>query len=236
MIKAYLLNREELKKIKYDEMIFSEGRKAKIEKFKHEDDKELSACAELLLIYALKKLDVHVQLPLEITEEESGNLLLDSKVEGFEKIYFNISHSKDYAAVVVSDEHVGIDIETIKTKEVDHMDRILHEEEVLLLSFVSNPSEKKKYFYECWVSKESYLKNLGLGLSVRPNEFKVEEEKLVTKLDNLKQRYVHLCKSKEIKNADFTFDGNYRLAICSERKEEFDVTLLSAYDFEDVVF
>ena len=234
MVKAYLLNREELKKIKYDEAILSEGRRAKIEKFKHEDDKELSACAELLLIYALKKLDAHVQLPLNITEEESGNLLLETKIEGYEKIYFNITHSRDFAAVAVADEPIGIDIETIKTKDVDHMDRILHPEEVLLLSFVSNPSEKKKYFYECWVSKESYLKNLGCGLSVRPNEFKVEEEKLVTELENLEQRYVHLCTSKEIKNADFTFDGSYRLAICSMRKEDFDITLLSASCLENV--
>ncbi len=226
MVKAYLMNRNELANMDYDEAIFSDGRRAKIEKISHDDDKELSACVELLLIYALKSLDENVKLPLEITEEESGNLLLETKVNGYEKIYFNMSHSKDYAACVVSDNPVGIDIETIKTKEVEHMDKILHPDEVLLLSFVSNPSEKKKYFYECWVSKESYLKNLGCGLSVRPNEFLVEEEKLVTELNNLEQRYVHVCKSKEIKNADFRFDGEYRLAICSLKKEPMDIELL----------
>ena len=230
MIRAYILDRNDLAKIKYDEAILSEGRKAKIEKIKHEDDKQLATCVELLLIHALKKLDNNISLPLEITEEESGNLLLNTKVEGFEKIYFNMSHSKDFAACAISDKPIGIDIETIKTKDVEHMDKILHPEEMLLLSFVTNPLEKKKYFYECWVSKESYLKNLGCGLSVRPNEFKVEEEKLVTELPNLEQRYVHVFKAKEIKNADFGFDGDYRLAICSMQKEEMDVALLTAND------
>ena len=226
MVKAYIINRHELEHFEYDEAIFSEGRKAKIEKITHDDDKQLSACVELLLIHALKELDDGIELPLKITEEESGNLLLETPVKGYEKIYFNMSHSRDYAACVVSDNPVGIDIETIKTKEVEHMDKILHPDEMLLLSFVSNPSEKKKYFYECWVSKESYLKNLGCGLSVRPNEFLVEEEKLVTELPNLEQRYVHVCKSKEIKNADFKFDGEYRLAICSLKKEKMEIELV----------
>ncbi len=227
MVKAYLLDRNELDKIKYDEAILSKGRKAKIEKCSHEDDKQLSACVELLLIHALKNLDSKIILPLDITEEESGNLLLNTKVEGFEKIYFNMSHSKDYAAVAIADAPVGIDIETIKTKEVEHLDKILHEEEMLVLSFITNPLEHKKYFYECWVGKESYLKNLGCGLAVRPNEFRVTEEKLITKLENLEQRYVHVCKSSEIENADFRFDANYMLAITTMKKEPIEIKLLS---------
>ncbi len=228
MVKAYLLDRNELENIKYDEAIFSEGRKVKIEKCTHDDDKQLSACVELLLIHALKALDKEITLPLDITEEESGNLILNTKVNGFEKIYFNMSHSKDYAALAIADAPVGIDIETIKTKEVEHLDKILHEEEMLVLSFITNPLEKKKYFYECWVGKESYLKNLGCGLAVRPNEFRVTEEKLVTNLENLKQRYVHVFRSSEIENADFRFDANYMLAVATMQKEPISVELLSA--------
>ena len=67
--------------IAYDPSIFSEGRLQKIEKVKQEDDKQLSAAVELLLIYALKQLDEEVSLPLQVKEEESGNLLLESKVK-----------------------------------------------------------------------------------------------------------------------------------------------------------
>ena len=129
MVRAYLVKREELENIKYDEAQLSEGRREKIAKIKHDNDKELSACVELLLIYGLKKLDPEIELPLKITEEESGNLLLDTPVQGYEKLFFNMSHSKDYAVCAISSEPVGVDIESVKTKDVAHMDRILHEKE-----------------------------------------------------------------------------------------------------------
>ena len=219
MVRAYLLNRNELEKINYDESILTEARREKIAKLKHEDDQQLSACVELLLIHALKELDPEVELPLRITEEESGNLLLDTPVTGFEKLYFNLSHSKDYAVCALCTEPVGVDIENVKTKDVAHMDRILHEKENLVLGFISNKEEQKKYFYECWVTKESYLKNLGLGLSVRPSNFMVDEDKLETKEKGLQKRYVHVYKANDVENADWHFDAGYRLAICTRKKD-----------------
>ncbi len=232
MIRAYLLNRNELEKIKYDEADFSEGRREKIEKMKRDEDKQLSACVELLLIYALKKLDPEISLPLQITEEESGNLLLDTPVSGYEKLYFNMSHSKDYALCAVSDSVLGVDIECVKTKDVANMERILHETENKILGFITNSEEKKKYFYECWVSKESYLKNLGCGLTVRPRNFYVEENTLETEEPGLLKRYVHVFKANEIQNADWHFDASYRMAICSHKKDaDTKVEILKAEDF-----
>ena len=219
MVRAYLINRNELEKVYYDEAILTEGRKDKINRMKHEDDKQLSACVELLLIHALKALDPEVALPLQITEEESGNLLLDSKVSGFDQLYFNMSHSKDYAVCAVCDKPVGVDIESVKTKDVAHMDKILHETENKILGFITNSEEQKKYFYECWVTKESYLKNLGCGLSVRPSSFMVDEDTLDTNEKGLQKRYVHVYKGNEVQNADWHFDAGYRLAICTQKKD-----------------
>ncbi len=238
MIRAYILNRSQLENMKYDNSVFSEGRLNKIEKMKRDEDKQLSAAVELLLIYALKQLDGEVALPLQITEEESGNLLLESKVKvnGEEKpLFFNLSHSKDYAVCAVSDETVGVDIECVKTRDIENMERILHERENLILGFVTNPDEKKKFFYECWVTKESYLKNLGCGLTIRPEEFAVNEDQMETQRADLKKRYVHIYKAKEIENADWKFDNSYRLAICSKRKQDdVKVALLTAENFDGV--
>lgn len=235
MVRAYLLNRKELENIKYDEAILSEGRREKIEKIKHEDDKELGTCVELLLIHALKELDPEIKLPLQITEEEGGNLLLDTPVAGYEKLYFNMSHSKDYALCAVCDGPVGVDIECVKTKDVSHMDKILHETEYKILGFITNSEEQKHYFYECWVTKESYLKNLGCGLTVRPRDFYVEEDVLETNDSNLKKRYVHVYKANEIENADWHFDASYRMAICTQKKDpDTKVILLTAEDFSDL--
>ncbi len=232
MVRAYLLKREELEKIPYTEAILTEGRKEKTSRMKHEDDKQLSDCVELLLIHALKQLDPEISLPLEIEEEEGGNLLLKTKISGIDPVYFNMSHSKDYALCAVSDQKIGVDIECVKTKDVSHMDRILHETENKILGFITNSEEQKKYFYECWVTKESYLKNLGCGLTVRPSNFYVEEDTLETNEKELKKRYVHVYRANEIKNADWHFDASYRMAICTDKKDpDVTVEILSAEDF-----
>lgn len=230
MIRGYLLNIAELEKINIDENLFSSQRREKIERMKHEEDKQLSRAVELILNYGIKKIIPDITLPLSIETEESGNLLLNLP-EKYEKLYFNLSHAKDYAACVISNEPVGIDVECVKTKDVEHMDKILHTQETMILSFVTNSEEKKKFFYECWVTKESYLKNLGLGLQIRPSEFAVNEENLETENKELKPRYVHIYKASEIENADWKFDASYRMAICSQKKDkDAQVVMLSAAD------
>lgn len=236
MIRGYLLNRTELENFPISEKVFSEGRLKKIEKMQREEDKQLSASVELLLIYALKQLDTNIKLPLKIAADELGALSLETPVEGYDRIYFNLSHSRDYGACVISDKPIGIDIECTKTRPVLNMERILHPDEATLLAFISNPEEKKKYFYECWVMKESYLKNLGCGLTVRPNEFFVEEDKLITDLKKLDKRYVHAFKSVEVRNSTWKFDASYRMAICSMEKDpDTKVVMLKLEEIESVL-
>ncbi|MBO4835082.1 MAG: 4'-phosphopantetheinyl transferase superfamily protein [Lachnospiraceae bacterium] len=237
---------EELKDLTIDDTLFSDQRKEKIEKTKQEEDKQLSRAVELLLIYGLKQIDPEIPMPLPIKAEESGNLLLE---KAGEPLYFNLSHAKEYAACAISDAPVGIDVECVKTREVAHMDKILHPQEMAILSFVTNPEEKKKFFYECWVTKESYLKNLGIGLGVRPGDFAVNEDKLEINEDKLKanddpdaairkleKRYVHIYKSAEIENADWKFDASYRMAVCTLKKDpDAKAMILKAEDLKTVL-
>ena len=237
MIRIYLLNRNELENIDHSEEIFSTGRRAKLEKIKFDEDRQLSACAELLLIYALKQLDRDIALPLEISEERSGKLILESPVKGYKQIYFNLSHAKDWAACAVSDGNIGIDIEYSKDKLVARPEKILHPEEFKAYSFITNAREKQKYFYECWVTKESYLKQLGVGLIVRPSNFLVSEDRLVTEEGaKLKKRYVHVYRSTEIKNADWKFESSYKMAVCTQKKDpDTKAAVISAEDINSVL-
>ncbi|MBR3403291.1 MAG: 4'-phosphopantetheinyl transferase superfamily protein [Parasporobacterium sp.] len=172
MIRTYLINRNELSEIPYTQDMLSSDRKEKIEKLKREEDKARSTCAELLLIYALKQLG-ETQLPLPIVQDERSKPALQNS-----PWQFSLSHAGDYAVCSVSDTPVGVDIEYVRVKEIPAAERILHPEEAQLLLYISNANEKKKYFYECWVAKESYLKNLGIGLIVRPRDFLVSEDRL----------------------------------------------------------
>ena len=207
MIRTYLINKNELPEIPYREDMLSQNRIRKIEKLKREEDKQRSVCAELLLIYALKQQENDVALPLPIEEDERNKLTLQGS-----RWHFNISHAKDYAVCALSDAPVGVDLEYFRVQELMHADRILHPEEAQLLPYISNPNEKKKYFYECWVAKESYLKNLGIGLIVRPREFLVNEDRLVIRDDEITGQKGHHDPKARILNsqegADDTLKDN----------------------------
>jgi len=246
MIRTYVFHKDELKEVPYRLELFSKERLEKIEKLKREEAKELSVCAELLLIYALRHEIPDLKLPLPVEKDERGKLFLkDSPLQ------FNLSHGKDYVACAVSDQPVGIDIESFKVRELMYPEKILHPEEARLMAYISNSNEKKKYFFECWVAKESYLKNLGIGLMVRPSDFLVNEDELMirdvkitkprgshkqiqlpaddagkkgdtTLRDNLallERRYVHVFTPGEIRGTDWKFDANYRCAVCSMQKD-----------------
>lgn len=221
MIRVYLLKRTDLENINYKEEVFSTDRKEKLSKIKFDEDYQLSSCVELLLIYALKKLDPEIKLPLETQAEEKGKLRLLTPVKGYDEVFFSLSHAKDWAVCAVSDGNIGVDIEYAKAKLVARPEKILHPEEYRAYSYITNAVEKQKYFYECWVGKESYLKQLGVGLIVRPSNFMVSEERLVTDEGaKLKKRYVHVYRSEEIKNSDWKFGAGYRMAVCSAKKDE----------------
>ena len=196
MIRTYLIHKNELSEIPYREEMLSESRIRKIEKLKRDEDKQRSVCAELLLIYALKQQE-NVSLPLNVTEDDRNKLTLPDS-----KWHFNISHARDYAVCALSDAPVGVDLEYFRVQEPLHADRILHPEEAQLLPYISNPNEKKKYFYECWVSKESYLKNLGIGLIVRPREFLVHEDRLVIRDEEITGQKGHHDPKAKILNKD----------------------------------
>ena len=246
MIRTYIFNRNELDSVNYSEEIFSEERKSRTQRLKREEDRQLSACAELLLIYALKSLG-ETPVPLDIRKDERNKPYIPGN-----PWHFNLSHARDYAACVVSDRPVGIDIEYFRVRDTLYSDRMLHPDEAVTMAYISDPNEKKKYFYECWVAKESYLKNLGTGLIVRPRDFMVYEDRLKilnedfsdlkghhgisisasdeerTKqgdttlhenLSLLEKRYVHVFEPGEIRGTDWKFDAGYRMAVCSMEKD-----------------
>ncbi|MBQ9031335.1 MAG: 4'-phosphopantetheinyl transferase superfamily protein [Parasporobacterium sp.] len=262
MIRTYLINKEELADIQYKEELFSPQRRQKIESSKRQEDKDLSACAELLLIYGLSRAG-RVELPLNIEENERKKLQLPGS-----SWHFNLSHAKDYAVCTVADAPVGVDIESFRVRELMSPERMLHPEEARLLAYISNSNEKKKYFYECWVAKESYLKNLGIGLIVRPRDFLVREERLVIRdeeyqarkghharsavqvqepagsgdttlsdnLSYLEPRYVHVFEPGEIRGTDWKFDAGYRVAVCSMDKDpDHTARLIHAADINQAL-
>jgi len=95
--------------------------------------------------------------------------------------HFNLSHSGDYALLVVGDGPVGVDIEKWETwceKEWATLSRTaFHENErTALAGLAPNGIPFIGSFFDIWTLKESYVKMLGAGLSIDPAGFAVKIE------------------------------------------------------------
>ncbi len=65
-------------------------------------------------------------------------------------IQFNISHAGDYIACAVSDDPVGVDIELIKTADMQIAERFFTTDETAYIK----SGQQEQRFYEVWTKKE----------------------------------------------------------------------------------
>lgn len=134
-------------------------RKNKIDRLAKKEDKRRSVAAELLLRYALKVNGV-AELP-EIVLGAKGKPYFESG-----NLFFSLSHSGDKVCCALSLAEVGCDIEKIKKADLKTAGRFFSSEENLMLSSLSDESEKDELFFRLWTLKESYMKATGKGLSL----------------------------------------------------------------------
>ena len=74
-------------------------------------------------------------------------------------IFFNISHSKDYVLIAISEKYdIGIDIEYKNNRNVEKLKNYICSKEEL--DFIKSNDD----FYKIWVSKESLFKCCGKGI------------------------------------------------------------------------
>lgn len=94
----------------------------------------------------------------------------------FDAVHFNLSHSDDLAAVVVSEGGpVGIDLEPLDRASslLECVDIFCHPREIE--SLPEDPESRARRLLEIWTGKEALLKALGTGLSFPPQQLRVED-------------------------------------------------------------
>jgi len=94
--------------------------------------------------------------------------------EPHQGLHFNLSHSRDLAAVVISgDGPVGIDLEPLDRAASlpECRDEFCHPDEIARLP--EHPPALERTLLEIWVAKEALLKALGTGLGFPPQQLQI---------------------------------------------------------------
>ncbi len=122
-------------------------------------------------------------------------------------IFFNVSHSGNYVALVKDKEEVGIDIELIDKDKVKLSNKIFTQSE---LDWINEKDSDNRFFY-LWVIKESVIKAIGKGLSVplqtidiniNENYVLVENQKIYFQVIKIDKFYLSVASRHFIKDID----------------------------------
>ncbi|MBQ8950373.1 MAG: 4'-phosphopantetheinyl transferase superfamily protein [Eubacterium sp.] len=171
----------------------SAHRREKIGNMKNPSVRTVSLAAGLLLRYALereldKRFGIKQIFDYDISEGEKGKPFIKDlrdaetgedilnalkSAAGYDPgIEFSISHSGDYAAVVISDSTIGIDIEVKNDTRFMVTNRMFTETEK---NRVFSAEDKDSEFRDVWTEKEAYLKCTGEGISIPLRSFYMDK-------------------------------------------------------------
>lgn len=127
-----------------------------VNKYKNQDDKRNSLIAWHMLNKYLKN-DYNIDLS---TKKIMFNEYKKPYIEG---IYFNITHSKNYIGIAISNEECGIDIEVVDNDKIykeSFIKKVLSNKEYDEYLTIKN----NDFIIKNWTKKEAYFKRSSTGI------------------------------------------------------------------------
>lgn len=107
-------------------------------------------------------------------------------------LHFNISHCENMVAVAFCDKEIGVDIEKIRSADLNIAKRFFTPQEY---DYVLNHHYKNKAFFEVWTAKEAYLKRVGTGINSDFSKISVKSNSVSEKITTTEQNefIISLC-------------------------------------------
>ncbi len=173
----------------------------KADKYKNSDDKLRCIGAGLLI----RKIRSDFKIKDKILVDKYGKPYFENN-----RVYFNISHSGTYVVAAVSEYNVGIDIQKIVPDIHRVAERNFLPSECEYINRTEVDNERRQRFCEIWTVKESYLKNIGIGLRKPLNSFEVD----------LTGTSPQIVGKKEYRFVQVKLARYYIVAICTDIKDE----------------
>ncbi len=139
----------------------SAERRARVLKFHRPIDGVRSLFAELLLREVIAERGMLAPEAVAFDADENGKPRLAPDT-GFQ---FNLSHSGDWVVCATGSHVVGIDVERIRDKVPDVLERVLSTQERDQFASLPEP-QQRRFFFARWAVKEAFSKALGLGVGL----------------------------------------------------------------------
>lgn len=134
-------------------------------------DRVLSVMSEFVLLYYLRTY-YGIQVS-NFSESSRGK----PYIAGSDLVKFNISHTRNGVSVAISEQNIGIDVETnLDTTDkqiIQLIDLCFSEKEKRYINFGKLGYNQR--FFEVWTRREAYFKCLGCGLSIKNNKMDISE-------------------------------------------------------------
>ncbi|WP_164716677.1 4'-phosphopantetheinyl transferase family protein [Paenibacillus whitsoniae] len=147
----------------------TEEKRAKLLRFRREEDRQRGLWAELLLRSIVCNQLGIANRSIAFVTNAYGKPQLATDVG----LHFNVSHSGRWVVCLTDELPVGVDVE----KHAPFDPKIAHsfftEAEVRFLEEPAHPEERQHRFFQLWTAKESCIKAVGKGLSLPLHSFSV---------------------------------------------------------------
>lgn len=136
--------------------LLSEQRREQALRFKYELGRKTCAAAYLLLCQGLRDEYGITERPVFEYGEHGKPFIV-----GHPEIHFNLSHCREAVICAVSDQPIGVDVESIREYHDSLVHYTMNDQEVLQIEKAERPDVE---FIRLWTMKEALLKLTGQGI------------------------------------------------------------------------